>query len=205
MRGMLDPMVASEQSNESPRAGDTHVADEGAAATTVIKDLLGVVPRWVDRTRSQAEFARMLAAMLPCIGALGPSRQDQAGPGVPEHEHVDVLSVLGEHPEDPPSEPVPASTEPAGDTRVAADTATRTAAGTDADAPAAAPTAAPPAGPSLSEAELPIQDYDSLAASQVVPRLATLTPDDLLSVQHYEAANRRRQTILNRVAQLLGG
>jgi hypothetical protein len=53
------------------------------------------------------------------------------------------------------------------------------------------------------ESELPIQDYDSLAASQVVPRLATLATDDLRAVQAYESATRRRQTILNRVAQLL--
>ena len=60
-----------------------------------------------------------------------------------------------------------------------------------------------PSGPPPTESDLPIQDYDSLAASQVVPRLATLTPDDLVVVQRYEGANRRRQTILNRVGQLL--
>ena len=59
--------------------------------------------------------------------------------------------------------------------------------------------------PTPSEAELPVQDYDSLAASQVVPRLATLATDELLAVQAYESAHRNRQTILNRVAQLLAG
>jgi hypothetical protein len=58
-----------------------------------------------------------------------------------------------------------------------------------------------PAAPS--ESELPIQDYDSLAASQVVPRLATLAAEDLRIVQRYERATRNRQTILNRVDQLL--
>jgi hypothetical protein len=58
--------------------------------------------------------------------------------------------------------------------------------------------------PVPSEGDLAIQDYDSLAASQVVPRLATLGAEELRSVQAYEAATRHRQTILNRVAQLLG-
>lgn len=65
------------------------------------------------------------------------------------------------------------------------------------DDPSAAPLAAP------AEADLPLQDYDSLAASQVVPRLATMSEAELLAVQAYEQAHRRRQTILNRIAQRL--
>jgi hypothetical protein len=49
---------------------------------------------------------------------------------------------------------------------------------------------------------LAIPDYDSLAASQVVPRLAGLAPDELEAVRQYEAAHRARRTILSRVAQL---
>ena len=45
-------------------------------------------------------------------------------------------------------------------------------------------------------------DYDSLAASQVVPRLSGLTADELELVRAYEAAHRGRKTILSRVAQL---
>jgi hypothetical protein len=52
-------------------------------------------------------------------------------------------------------------------------------------------------------ATLGIPDYDSLAASQVVPRLAALTPDELAAVRAYEAAHRGRRTILGRVDQLL--
>jgi hypothetical protein len=55
----------------------------------------------------------------------------------------------------------------------------------------------------LSEAALlAIPDYDSLAASQVIPRLAGLTPPELEAVRQYEAAHRARRTILGRVAQL---
>ena len=51
-------------------------------------------------------------------------------------------------------------------------------------------------------AELAITDYDSLAASHVVPRLRALQPDELEDVRAYEAAGRGRKTILNRIAQL---
>lgn len=52
---------------------------------------------------------------------------------------------------------------------------------------------------------LAIPDYDSLSASQVVPRLAGLQPDELEQVRRYEDACRGRKTILNRIAQLQVG
>jgi hypothetical protein len=54
-------------------------------------------------------------------------------------------------------------------------------------------------------ATLAIPDYDSLSASQVVPRLAGLTPAELEAVGAYEGAHRGRRTILNKVAQLQAG
>ena len=62
----------------------------------LLDELLAVVPRLVDRTRSQAEFARSMAALLPCVGPLIGRRHEEHGNGVPEHERVDVLSVLAE-------------------------------------------------------------------------------------------------------------
>ena len=50
---------------------------------------------------------------------------------------------------------------------------------------------------------LPIPAYDSLAASQVVERLAGLSSGDLEAVRAYEAAGRHRQTVLHRIDQLL--
>lgn len=58
------------------------------------------------------------------------------------------------------------------------------------------------AGPSVDVATLAIPDYDNLSASQVVPRLDGLAPDELEAVRRYERANRGRKTILNKVAQL---
>lgn len=49
---------------------------------------------------------------------------------------------------------------------------------------------------------LPIPDYDSLSASQVVSRLRGLTPGQLDAVRAYESGTRGRKTILNRVQQL---
>lgn len=73
-----------------------------------------------------------------------------------------------------------------------------------APAPKAAPAAvaAPPKPTGPAAATLAIADYDSLAASQVVPRLAGLDADELEQVRRYEAAHRGRKTILGKIAQL---
>jgi hypothetical protein len=79
---------------------------------------------------------------------------------------------------------------------------------TPAGAPGARPAgpepgpAAAPSEPPLDPATLAIPDYDSLSASQVVPRLDGLTSDELEAVRTYEAGTRCRKTILNKIAQL---
>jgi hypothetical protein len=50
--------------------------------------------------------------------------------------------------------------------------------------------------------ELAIPDYDSLSASQVLPRLSGLSPSELEAVRAHEATHRGRKTILSKVAQL---
>lgn len=59
--------------------------------------------------------------------------------------------------------------------------------------------------PGIDPATLAIPDYDSLSASQVVPRLASLNPDELDTVRLYELAKRGRKTILGKIAQLQAG
>jgi hypothetical protein len=71
------------------------------------------------------------------------------------------------------------------------------AAGTDAGEAVAPPNDVP-----VEEVNRAIPDYDSLAASQVVPRLDGLTADELEVVRGYESAHRNRTTVLTRVAQL---
>jgi hypothetical protein len=60
----------------------------------------------------------------------------------------------------------------------------------------------PTTAASVAADELAIPSYDSLAASQVVPRLDGLTRDELEAVRRYEVAHRARKTVLGKVAQL---
>lgn len=73
--------------------------------------------------------------------------------------------------------------------------------------PVAAPAPTVPSVPvpprsSEAAAELPIADYDSLAASQVIPRLAGLSVEELAAVEAYELGHRGRKTILGKITQL---
>lgn len=52
--------------------------------------------------------------------------------------------------------------------------------------------------------DLAIPGYDSLAASQVVDRLASLSAEELELVRRYESGGRHRRTILHRIEQLVG-
>jgi hypothetical protein len=72
-----------------------------------------------------------------------------------------------------------------------------------APAPAPAPVdVAPVNGASSSDASLPIPGYDALSASQVVERLAGLSPDELDAVRSYERGHRNRRTILGKIDQI---
>ena len=78
------------------------------------------------------------------------------------------------------------------------------------DATATGPETASPAAPPVRRAArsgpgadtLAIPGYDSLSASQVLPRLAGLEPAELEAVRAYEEAHRGRRTILGRISQL---
>lgn len=72
--------------------------------------------------------------------------------------------------------------------------------------PAPVPTPAPPPSGAVRPGvpELAIPAYDSLSASQVLPRLSGLSAAELEAVRAHEAAHRGRKTILSKVAQLQG-
>lgn len=59
-----------------------------------------------------------------------------------------------------------------------------------------------PSEPAPPAATLAIPDYDSLSASQVVPRLDGLSASELETVRLYESAKRGRKTILGKIGQL---
>jgi hypothetical protein len=65
-----------------------------------------------------------------------------------------------------------------------------------------APDAATTNGASSAEDSLPIPGYDALSASQVVERLAGLSPAELDAVRTYEGAHRNRRTILGKIDQI---
>lgn len=73
--------------------------------------------------------------------------------------------------------------------------------------PAASAATAPvvPTTPTVPDAAaLAIPGYDTLSASQVVPRLEGLSRQELDAIRAYETATRARKTILTRVDQLRG-
>ncbi len=164
-------------------------------------DARQLLPRFIDRGRSQVVLARVVgryavekgstraesylgqshdqvSAVLQAFGLL----PDDRGPDVDQTDLDDFADAVvsferepdGGDVESPRSGPRPQ--------------------GSDADAPVPADT------PEV--ASLAIPDYDNLSASQVVPRLGGLSGTELEAVRHYEANKRGRKTILNKIAQL---
>ena len=106
-----------------------------------------------------------------------------------------LLSRDESSPTAPPAPPAPTAPEPPVARPVPTEPWT--------PAPAAAPKPAyAPTNGAPSSADLPIPGYDELSASQVVERLVGLAPSELDAVHAYEAANRRRRTILGKIEQL---
>lgn len=140
-----------------------------------------LLPKLAEKGRSQLGVARMMGQFAVQqgqkeAGKLFDKAQGQARTTI---EQLGVFNVGGNG-----STPAGRSGEPA-----------------PAPAPAPAdPPAAPNSGPEA--ASLAIPDYDSLSASQVLPRLSGLSPDELEAVRAYEAEHRGRKTILNRAGQL---
>ena len=104
----------------------------------------------------------------------------------------------------PPRQPAPVASRATAQTALSEATESETTVtAVDASAPTASPVAdirVPAEAGSLA-----IPGYDALAASQVMPRLESLTPEDLEQIRTYEAAGRGRRTILSRIAQLQAG
>ncbi|MEO7555881.1 MAG: hypothetical protein ABIV94_04670 [Acidimicrobiales bacterium] len=141
-----------------------------------------VIPNLVERGRQQVTMARMFGKFAVKQG------QTEAGKAAAklQEQATEVVGLLAGR-SIPPSVP-------------------------SASGPVTPPTPAPPtaasvAGPSVRApgvATLAVPDYDSLSASQVVPRLEGLSATELDAVRAYEAANRGRKTILSKIAALQG-
>ena len=71
--------------------------------------------------------------------------------------------------------------------------------------PAADADSAPSDAAAEAAVQLPIDEYESLAASHVVARLDSLTPTELRQVRRFEVAHRGRRTVIGRIDHLLDG
>jgi hypothetical protein len=130
-------------------------------------------------SRGQAEADRLIRANKP---APAPAPKSEAPPA------TTATMTATEEEGSAATQPPPAKKAPANKTTANKTTAKK------------APAKKRPA-PVIASA-LAIPGYDTLSASQVVPRLDALRPAELEAVRRYEDAHRARRTILNRIAQL---
>lgn len=144
----------------------------------LVGELSALVPDLAEKGRVKVSNARLMGQFAVQMGQAEASRRV----GALEGQVRDLLvgaGIVGK----PVSSPAPTSAPTAKATK-----------------PAAARPKAPASTPDV--ASLAIPDYDSLAASQVVARLAGLQPTELQAVHEYERAKRGRKTILGKIAQL---
>ena len=179
----------------------------------LVTDARTVVPQLAERGRMQVANAKMMGRFAVQMGSSEAAKRMSGLEG----QLRDALVGFGFLPPEvgldgePTHEARPAEPEaPSGSNLSAAPDETprpRPATKKPATKPVRTPTkpkarsaAKPAVVPSVDELAIP--GYDSLAASQVVSRLAGLRPAELTAVQRYELHHRGRKTILGRIAQL---
>jgi hypothetical protein len=151
-----------------------------------------LVPRFVDRGRNQIVLARVVGKYAVRKGTRATENRFSQAQG----QVAGVLRLVG----------------PSGDDERAtdADEASAARAPTNGDRgrtngehrPTRPPMSVVREPSSVDASTLAIPDYDALSASQVVPRLESLSTAELEAVRDYEAGTRGRKTILNKIAQL---
>ena len=180
--------------------------DDGAD-TTLLGELLSLPPRLASRTIAQVQASQHLLSMLVCSGQADRSEDSGAsgqGPTAHDGERHDTAEPGSAEPGSAePGSAEPGSAEPgAGEPLAEPVDVLSILEGADEDSVEAEPEVDTGSAESPPVDDLPIPGYDSLAASQVVPRLTTLSESELAAIGAYEAAHRGRRTILNRVTQL---
>lgn len=189
------------------------------------------LPKLAEQGRNQINAAKIIGEMAVKMGSskLGTTLTDVAsGLGLVVDEPVRPAKFRPEDAEsEPANEPVtksaapkkssakknPAAKKAAGATTAAKKSPAKKTAAKKATAkkPAAKKTSAakktaakkPAASADVPvAASLALADFESLSASQVVPRLDRMAADELEAIRRFEAENRGRRTILNRIAQL---
>jgi hypothetical protein len=151
-------------------------------------DARQLLPRFIDRGRSQVVLARVVGRYAVKKGS------NRAGGylGQSQEQMTALLQAFGLVPEEasgPAADPADLRDFEADDITFESE-------------PQPEPEVEPEPVPSEPVDSLAIPDYDNLSASQVVPRLGGLSEAELDAVRRYEAAQRGRKTILNKIAQL---
>jgi hypothetical protein len=159
-------------------------------AITVVEELPDLAEKGRSRFQQRAATAKLVGQFAVAQGRRRFGVDDSRRPAGPPPagsapRRADGMAVERETPEDESSPPVRPS----------------------AGSPIAGPPPSPPPGSrstadSPASEDLAIPGYDSLSASQVVQRLASLSGPELEAVAAYETATRSRRTILSRIAQL---
>ena len=149
-----------------------------------------LLPELIERGRNQVDGQVTMARMVGRFAVQQGQVEANKRLGPIQQQAASALSDLGLAP------------------RPRGQTATTRPSTTSAAAPRSARARSQPTGASeataslLDDSSLAVPDYDGLAASQVIPRLAGLSAAELEEVRAYEAAKRGRKTILNKIAQL---
>ena len=181
-----------------------------------VLELPSSIPRCIDRGRRELSPRRLLSRGgrngLPTLADAGErltrlQEQTQStlrALGVTAPSMGGAPSTPGNGHRPPNGRSARTAPNPAAGPAAEPTTAPGTTPGAETAANAVADTAAPaaPPHPAPDPSSLAITDYDSLSASQVVPRLDSLAVDELEGIRVYEVATRGRKTILNKIAQL---
>ena len=166
------PMAVVEEPTDSEPDRSRSAGRCGFSPVHLVAELPELVPRAIERGRGQLKLAQALGRFAI--------------------EH----SPLGDLPSLQPTIDAPVASP--GPSQPQADDVDQAVA----QPPPPEPTADEPPAPAVPVEHLALPDYDSLSASQVIPRLQGLEPAELEDVRQYETASRSRRTILNKIAQL---
>lgn len=196
----------------------------------LLGELTSLIPNLTERTRGHVSLVDAIFKKLDCGGTIG-SILDILGVAAPADAiQVAVVPKSGPDPDEPFDAVIlpisPPRKAPAGPPAAARPTPAKASArkapakaatakkaakkATPAKKAPARKAAAPEAraaeakAPTSVPGELAIPGYDSLAASQVIPRLESLSAAELEALRLHEIGGRGRRTILTRIAQIQG-
>jgi hypothetical protein len=157
-----------------------------------VLNLEEVVPQLVEKGHQQVTMARFMGKMgVDKVGELAKERLEAFANGGSASSKAAPAAAPS------PVRVVPDPTPAADEAGVAAEVAIEDEVE---EQPATSIDVAAEASPAADDLAIP--GYDSLSASQVVPRLEGLSSDERDAVRRYEAAHRGRKTILSKLAQL---